>query len=115
MPKCKTVLKAGSSPGTTRICAAIAKKSHSNEEIAPNSLIELSRFDINDLYVVHFPPCRLDLDSVRLWRSGTKFQLDMKARTQAAPWTLQGRDHESRLEEPAGRGAPNWRHFRSKS
>ena len=79
MPKCKTVLKAGSSPGTTRICAGIAKKRHSNEKIAPNSLIELSRFDINDLYVVHFPPYRLDLDSGKLWRSGSEFKLDMKA------------------------------------
>ena len=115
MPKSKTVLKAGSSPGTIRICAAIAKRSNSNEEIAANRLIELSKFDINDLNVVDFPPDRLDLDSVKLWRSGSEFQLNMKARTQSEPRALQGRGHESRLEEPAGRGAPNWRHFRSKS
>jgi hypothetical protein len=88
MPKSRTVLKAGSSPGTPRICATISKKSDSNEAIAPNSLIELSKFDIHDLNVVDFPPYRLDLDSVKLWRSGSEFQLDMKARTQAKPSAL---------------------------
>ena len=76
MPKSRTVLKAGSSPGTPRICATISKKSDSNEAIAPNSLIELSKFDIHDL------------DSLKLWRSGSEFQLDMKARTQAKPSAL---------------------------
>ncbi|HIG71224.1 MAG: hypothetical protein ABGW98_16330 [Myxococcales bacterium] len=91
------------------------KKSNANEAIAPNSLIELSKFDINNGNVVGFPPYRLDLDRGKLWRSGSEFKLDMKARTQPESRAFQGRDHGSRLKEPAGRGAPRWRHFRSKN